>query len=496
MKEKEPHRTVRRPKEMVAEINRYGYRFSLARFWRLILLAFAATCGICLLFGLHPALTAVVLLSVLMCMPKVILSVYHSLYEQKRFADANNYLEQMMFSFQKRPNILFCLKETALVFPKGDMGERIQRAIACIHKGESARMYEEALGIIEDGYGCGRVNTLHRFLMKVELYGGNYEMTLDILLEDRRMWIERIYALQQDKKRLKNKIFISIIFASAICSLITLIVPENFDIKGMMISQIVTCIFLVSGILIGASAQSALSGTWFTDIKESDPEKVWADYQAALNPDLKLLQSRAVHKTVCVLILGIVGWRITKQAVVPAAFFGTAILLLTSPGRMTTGARRRTVREIQKVFPGWVMELILLLQTNNVFTSIEATRGNAPAVLRDSIRQLLSDMQAEPGSVYPYLRFLDDFDLPDVKTAMRMLYAMDETGTGNAEIQMNALIKRNNMLLDKAERIQNEDRLAGTEMLVYLPMITGTVKMMADMILLIVVLTVKAGTLT
>ncbi len=95
---------------MVAEINRYGYRFSLSRFWRLILLAFAATGGVCLWFELHPALTAAVLLSVLMCMPKVMLSVYHSLYEQKRFADVNNYLEQMMFSFQKRPNILFCLK--------------------------------------------------------------------------------------------------------------------------------------------------------------------------------------------------------------------------------------------------------------------------------------------------------------------------------------------------------------------------------------------------
>ena len=107
---------------MVAEINRYGYRFSLSRFWRLILLAFAATGGVCLWFELHPALTAAVLLSVLMCMPKVMLSVYHSLYEQKRFADVNNYLEQMMFSFQKRPNILFCLKETALVFRKETWG--------------------------------------------------------------------------------------------------------------------------------------------------------------------------------------------------------------------------------------------------------------------------------------------------------------------------------------------------------------------------------------
>ncbi|UWP58075.1 hypothetical protein [Ruminococcus gauvreauii] len=496
MKEKEPHRKVRRPKEMVAEINRYGYRFSLSRFWRLILLAFAATGGVCLWFELHPALTAAVLLSVLMCMPKVMLSVYHSLYEQKRFADVNNYLEQMMFSFQKRPNILFCLKETALVFPEGDMGERLQRAISCIHKGESDRMYEEAFEIIEEGYGCGRVNTLHRFLIKVELYGGNYQMTLEILLEDRRMWIERVYALQQDKKRMKNKIFISVIFSSVICSLITFIVPRDFDIKGMMISQIVTCIFLIAGILIGASAQSALSGTWFTEMKESDPEKVRADYQTALSPDLKLMQSRAVRKTVCMLILGMIGWRITKHAIVPAVSLGAAILMLTGPGRTVAGARRRTVREIQKVFPGWVMELVLLLQTNNVFMSVEATRDRAPVILREPVRQLLSEMQAAPGSVYPYLHFLDDFDLPDVKTAMRMLYAMDETGTGNAEIQMNALIKRNNILLDKAERIQNEDRLAGTGMLVYLPMVTGTVKMMVDMILLIIVLTVKTGNLT
>lgn len=496
MKDKEPHRKVRRPKEMVAEINRYGYRFSLIRFWQFMLLAFAATGGICIMFELYIVLIAAVLLSVLICMPKVILSVYHSLYEQKRFADVNNYLEQMMFSFQKRPNILFCLKETALVFPEGDMGDRIRKAIACINKGESAEMYEEAFEIIEEGYGCGRMNTLHRFLTKVELYGGNYRMTLEILLEDRRMWIERVYELQQDKKRMKNKIFISIILSSVICSLLTFIIPENFDIKKMMFSQAVTCLFLIGGILMGAAAQNTLSGTWFSEMSESDPKKVMGDYETALHPDLKIMQGKAVRKTACILILGSAGWCLTEKMAVPAVSFVTAVLFLTSPGRQVAAARRRTIREIQKVFPGWVMELVLLLQTNNVYTSIEETRENAPVVLQDAIGHLLIEMQAEPGSVYPYLRFLNDFDLPDVKTAMRMLYAMDETGTGNAEIQMNALIKRNNILLDKAERIQNEDKLAGIGMLVYLPMVTGTVKMMADMILLIVVLTVKAGTLT
>lgn len=43
------------------------------------------------------------------------------------------------------------------------------------------------------------------------------------------------------------------------------------------------------------------------------------------------------------------------------------------------------------------------------------------------------------------------------------------------------MVERNNRLLDKSERIINEDKTAGTGMLVLIPMVTGSLKMMTDL---------------
>ena len=221
----------------------------------------------------------------------------------------------------------------------------------------------------------------------------------------------------------------------------------------------------------------------FTEMKESDPEKGQSGLSDSVVPGFKAdAKQSSPEDIVQYADPGMIGWRITKHAIVPAVSLGAAILMLTGPGRtVARGEAADSQGEIQKVFP-MVMELVLLLQTNNVFMSVEATRDRAPVILREPLRQLLSEMQAAPVLFIRICISWMTLICRMLKTAMRMLYAMDETGTGNAEIQMNALIKRNNILLDKAERIQNEDRLAGTGMLVYLPMVTGTVKMMVDMI--------------
>ena len=54
------------------------------------------------------------------------------------------------------------------------------------------------------------------------------------------------------------------------------------------------------------------------------------------------------------------------------------------------------------------------------------------------------------------------------------------------EKQISVLVERNHHLMDKAERLSNEDSLAGVGMLVLIPMVTGSIKMITDMGLLLV----------
>lgn len=62
---------------------------------------------------------------------------------------------------------------------------------------------------MEESYGCRRMRQAHEFLIKVENFGGEFNGAIDILLEDRRMWIERVYELEKNRSNLKVKITIS-----------------------------------------------------------------------------------------------------------------------------------------------------------------------------------------------------------------------------------------------------------------------------------------------
>lgn len=107
------------PKNLVKEINRYGYHFSLIGFWKFYILAFIAVILVSLLYGLQlPYVLAIIAFS-LFISPFIIRNTYKNLYEQKRFQDVTGYLEQLLYSFRKVPKILNSLQDALAVFPEG-----------------------------------------------------------------------------------------------------------------------------------------------------------------------------------------------------------------------------------------------------------------------------------------------------------------------------------------------------------------------------------------
>ena len=144
-------------------------------------------------------------------------------------------------------------------------------------------------------------------------------------------------------------------------------------------------------------------------------------------------------------------------------------------------------KKMEKEFPQWLMDISLLLQTENVQVAFYRIRPQTPEVLRPAVDDMLEELSQNPESLEPYLNFLKDYDLPDVHSAMRMLYALSNGGYGNSEKQLSQILKRNQELLDKAEREQNQDSLAGLYALFLAPALTGAGKMMIDMTAFLVV---------
>lgn len=140
-----------------------------------------------------------------------------------------------------------------------------------------------------------------------------------------------------------------------------------------------------------------------------------------------------------------------------------------------------------RAFPQWLMDISLLLQTENVQVALYRTKEKAPEVLRPAIGEMMEELKQNPESLEPYLNFLKDYELPDVTAAMRMLCALSNGGYGSGEKQLAQILNRNQELLDKSERSRNEDALAGLYGLFLAPALTGAGKMMVDMTVFLVV---------
>ena len=149
-------------------------------------------------------------------------------------------------------------------------------------------------------------------------------------------------------------------------------------------------------------------------------------------------------------------------------------------------AIRTVSREIEKQFPNWLMEVALLLQTENVAVAIQKSYAMAPRILQPALARLILDMKEYPESMDPYLHFLEEFALPEVASAMKMLYSISSGTGGDARTQIADIIRRNQMLFDKAKKLENEDSIAGMYALFLVPQLTGGIKLVVDMVLLLV----------
>lgn len=470
------------PKNLVKEVNRYGYHFSLMGFWKFYILAFIAVILVSLLYGLQLPYVLVIVLFSLFISPFIILNTYKNMYEQKRFLDVTSYLEQLLYSFRKVPKILNSLEDTLAVFPEGKMNEMILLTMNNIQTKpieEGTDIYHNAFKEMEEHYGCRRMKQIHDFLIKVEDVGGDFNKAIDILLEDRRLWIERVYELEAERKNLKVKIIISLALSFLICGLTMLMLPKDFNTLQNALSQFATTTLIISNIAIYYFAQKKLGADWLNDLYENTNE-IERHYNTVVNWDAKKERKKSLIKVAIGGIICAIGIMLISM---PAIVIGGIVVLFSfmQPSLKLKTSKKRILREIDKAFPIWIMELSLLLQTDNPQVSLTKSVEKAPFVLQKDLSKLVDNIEKNPADIKPYISFMPEFDLPDVQSALRMLYSMSETGVKDAEEQIMFLVERNNRLLDKSERMSNEDSIAGIGLFTLIPMVTGSIKMMVDL---------------
>ena len=475
------------------EINGYGFSYSIKDYSITLLLVLVALLAAGIFYSLKIPYLLVILLVALIKMPGMIATQFKYVYEQRKFSDVVDYMEYMLYEFKKKPKILYALK-AAEDSCTGDIKKRIKKAIDYIENGVYRdNLYKEAFYFIEEGYDCERIGIIHQFLMKIEREGGEYQEALNILLDDVKSWTERTYEFQKEKANIKSKVLITIILSLIMCAILTKVSGQVYDITGSKIYQCVTMGIIIAFIELYAVVQKRLSGSWL--IGDATPrKKMFQQYALAISGDVSTLRKKEFPNAVIYIGLGLVlflgGGLI--QTIAPYKNLGILLCMFglftyfIKPSMDIKTAKKNTMKEITKEFPGWFRNLAINLQKETVHVSIKNSLKDAPLILKPSLISLIKELDDDPVTMKPYINFLSSFELPDISSAMKMLYSLNEAGQDEVVTQINTLVQRNNQLLEKSERMKNSDSIAITGYLVILPMAISLVKMIVDMGLILV----------
>lgn len=411
-----------------------------------------------------------------------ILSVCRNKFENQKIEDTASYIEQMLYSFRRNSKILASLQDTLTIFDDGDMKDTIQEAIDyIIQTSTTGNVYEEALDIIGKKYDCRRVRSLHRFLIKVEGVGGDHEVGVQALINDRRMWLERIDEYKKEKSAVLKEIIISSLFSSLICAITMYMLPSYVGSMKHIISQISSTIYIIVNQFTVASTLKRTVFYLNDTYTEEEERALLTKFRWFKTWDKKVETKKGFKPAIMMVAIGIVALFMGYWWMLLVCLGLAAFAYFLQPIIRYNSTRKNITREIEKAYPDWLLELSLLLQTENMHVALEKTLDTAPMILQDDLIQLGDDIASYPTEVFPYTNFLHDISVPNIHSSMKLLFSIATYGSEEEEKQIAELVDRNASLMNKAEQVKNTDRLSRVYIFKFIPMAASALKLISDM---------------
>lgn len=492
--EKKKKRTEKRkltellnPYNLEKEIDSYGYKFSMGKYATMIFISLIATIALGSVFSLQWEYILFLTVSFLLFLPGMILNGYKNMYEHRKFLDVADYMEQVLYSFKADQKILTALRDTETLFD-GRMKKVIQESATYIENGHSKNdLYREAFEKIENEYPDKHLRMVHDYMQTVERNGGDSDASVDMLLHIKNIWADNVLLLQEEKKQKRGLVLAALILTIGFAAMFHAIyrgMPQQFNIVNLTPMQIVTTVYLFCNLVIYRKANRAIAKSWTERDSEKEEKKILRYYDAILHFDGKKEQKKSLLYSLPFWGIALLCFAFGKT-IFAAGFVAFSIFMLNQHRIGYRIAYDKVVEEINAAFPQWLMQMALLLQSNNVRRSIEESISGSPRILKTELEMLVNSLKETPNSERPYLEFLKRFHLSAVQSAMKMLYSISTLGSGEVQTQVKALVERNSKLLDQSEKKRNEKNLAGITSLFYLPQLTVSLQLLAGMFLML-----------
>lgn len=398
-----------------------------------------------------------------------------------RFHEAASYMDHILYAFLREQKIDRALMNVQEAMGPGRMKETVTQAVNHLQMSyEDNRLMENSFKIIEENYASRRIYNIHQLMLHGESYGGDVEYPVNLLLEEKGAWENRTLEIIQERKKQFSEVVLSILVSLAICGVVLHFPVMEVDISRSVITQILTVVVILLDDMILLKAQNYLAEDYLTldALREEEyyakKMKQYQEYDE--KKDKMLSRILALGFSVVVAVFFVSG----NQWAGAISLF--VLLLLLNQHRVGRHLARKTLmKHISCAFPNWLMDLVLLLQTENVQMALEKSIKHVPAVLHGELERLVESLGMNPESPKPYENFLKSFQIPQVQSAMSMLYSLSMGNCGNAKKQISQLIERNQKMLDTGERIRLKDLNSGMYLLFLAPVLTAAVKLVADM---------------
>lgn len=401
--------------------------------------------------------------------------------QENRFFEASEYMDAALYNFLREQKIEKTYENLCVILQPSPLRNVISRALDHMKLTfDETEVYKAGLDMVEKEYHCDKIQGIHEFMYQVERYGGAIESSCQILLEDKNCWEARIRQAMADRKRMFRQVILSVIASLIICGIILYMPIRGMNIVTNPLVQIVAVIVVILDELIILAGQKYLKTDWLQielnkrESGSADKMRRWRSFDSGKERRLSL-------------ILGIVGAVVSALMYLAGGlglgFFGLTLTLLVCNQHLW-GRRlleRNIKKEIACEFPRWLMEVVLLMQSENVQVAMYKSAEHAPDILKHDITSMNERLEIEAEDSGPYHDFLKDFQIPEVHSAMIMLYSIAMGHSFRGEEQLQELIRRNLYMMDDAQKNNLKDKGAGLYLLFLAPVLTASVKLLVDM---------------
>lgn len=414
--------------------------------------------------------------------------------QQLRFEEACEYMDTFLYAFVKEGKVERALTDAHQVLGNGPMREAVEEGLDhlyMVYDDSQTDIMRNALGRIDRDYPCERIRTMHDFAVHVESYGGAIDTSVDLLLRDKSRWEKRIQITMKERQKMFMDVVLSIVVSLLICAMILYLPVGTVDIGTNMASQMITIVVLLLDDWIFARAQKYLMVDWL----QLDGVRQETDRQKVERYDL---YDEKKERKLSVVMAGICGMLTAFALYAGLQVWAAAGMFLTlfMANQHRIGRRlatKKRIKNIKSAFPVWLMDIVLLLQSENVQMALAKSQEHAPLVLEQELEILNDRLQIAPESPEPYHAFMQKFQIPEIHSAMSMLYALSMGNSDRADQQVGELITRNFSMQDAVETERLHNRNSGLYLLFLAPVVTASFKLLVDMALFMLTFLQSSG---